>query len=239
VNSLAAATQRFGALYDSDARGRLVRRANTDAEESETPPRFHLVRTALGNVWRFRADSSEGLVKRLATLAAKEAALPEPTAENEPAPPEREEFIRRALAAESPIVERWAGPAYGFPEANISIEFSGELRGFSKMDRALLHPELSASLLGQTTRGVVVDGEIVSLCTSVRGDDRGPAEAGVRTADGFEGRGYATVAVAAWAAAVRGQGGEPFYSTSWDNSASRAVARRLRLVFVGEERHWR
>lgn len=238
MNPLRAANTRFEALYESDARGRLVRRAHADAKKSDTPPRFHLVRTVLGNVWRFRADAPEALVKRLATLAGKEAALPEWTATAEPPAPEREEFIRRALEADAPIVAKWAGPAYAFPAGETPVIFGGEIRGLHEADRASLHPELSNSLLGNVTRGIVVDGQIVSLCASVRGGAEGPVEAGVRTASGFECHGYGSAAVAAWAAAVRGKGGEPFYSTSWENTSSRAVARKLELLCIGEERHW-
>ena len=44
---------------------------------------------------------------------------------------------------------------------------------------------------------------------------------------------------AAWAQAVRTQGGIPLYSTSWDNRASRAVAHNLGLSLYGEDLHWR
>ena len=36
--------------------------------------------------------------------------------------------------------------------------------------------------------------------------------------------------VAAWARAVREIGAEPLYSTSWDNTPSRSVARKLNLI---------
>jgi hypothetical protein len=39
--------------------------------------------------------------------------------------------------------------------------------------------------------------------------------------------------VAGWASAVRSLGAAPFYTTSWDNIASQAVARRLNLSLVG------
>src|SRR6266851_4539878 len=44
------------------------------------------------------------------------------------------------------------------------------------------------------------------------------------------GRGFAPRVTSAWAAAIRSSGRIPLYSTSWTNSASRAVARKLGLV---------
>jgi hypothetical protein len=61
-------------------------------------------------------------------------------------------------------------------------------------------------------------------------------EAGVETAAASR-RGHAPAVVAAWAAAVRALGAEPLYSTSWQNSASRAVARKLGLVPCGRDLH--
>ena len=45
------------------------------------------------------------------------------------------------------------------------------------------------------------------------------------------------VVVAGWARAVREAGVEPLYSTSWQNAASRAVARKLALVPFGSDVH--
>ena len=55
-------------------------------------------------------------------------------------------------------------------------------------------------------------------------------EAGVETSAGARGHGFAVAVVAAWANAVRDLGAEPLYSTSWQNTASQAVARKLNLI---------
>jgi hypothetical protein len=39
----------------------------------------------------------------------------------------------------------------------------------------------------------------------------------------------------AWASAIREAGKVPFYSTSWDNTASRAVAAKLELELFAED----
>jgi predicted GNAT family acetyltransferase len=62
-------------------------------------------------------------------------------------------------------------------------------------------------------------------------------EAGVETLPDFRGRGYATDVVAGWARLVRSLGAVPLYSTSWENAASQAVARKLRLVQYGADFH--
>ena len=76
---------------------------------------------------------------------------------------------------------------------------------------------------------LVKDGQAVSVCATVRAAGHA-CEAGVETLARFRGRGYACHAVASWANAVRLQRRIPLYSTSWDNEASVAVARKLGLV---------
>jgi predicted GNAT family acetyltransferase len=57
----------------------------------------------------------------------------------------------------------------------------------------------------------------------------------VETLEGYRGRGYAPMVVAAWARAVRETGRIPLYSTSRNNRASEAVARKLGLVQYGSD----
>jgi predicted GNAT family acetyltransferase len=59
----------------------------------------------------------------------------------------------------------------------------------------------------------------------------------VETARPFRGRGYAKAVVATWSATVRILGVEPLYSTTWQNTPSRALARALGLVSVGRDLH--
>ena len=67
------------------------------------------------------------------------------------------------------------------------------------------------------------------LCGCARRTDEA-AEASLETAEPFRAQGLAERVTAAWAIAVRASGRMPLYSTSWENSASLAVARKLGLT---------
>lgn len=76
---------------------------------------------------------------------------------------------------------------------------------------------------------IVEDGYPVSVCFCARRSHEA-AEAGLETAEAYRGRGYGPRVAAAWALAVRASGRIPLYSTSWNNAASLAVARKLGLI---------
>ena len=85
--------------------------------------------------------------------------------------------------------------------------------------------------------GIFVRGSLaVSVCYSSRFTATA-AETGVETVPAFRGQGCAGLAVTAWADAVRRAGRLPFYSTSWENAASRSVAAMLELIEFGEDIH--
>jgi len=81
---------------------------------------------------------------------------------------------------------------------------------------------------------VVFEGAAVSICHCARLSPSA-AEAGVKTLPAMKGKGYATAAVAGWAAASRERGLLPLYSTSWDNIASQGVAQKLGMMLYGED----
>ncbi len=80
-------------------------------------------------------------------------------------------------------------------------------------------------------------GQAAAVCHSPRGRTALAAEAGVETLEPFRGRGLATAAVACWARAVQRTGRHALYSTSWENKASQAIARRVSARLYGEDWH--
>lgn len=218
------------ALFTHDARSRLL---FVNEPGSVTPaPRLFLGRTRAGNIWRFRADLSEALVKELAALCADEPA----GMESDDKPLHVEAYLR-LLETHAPVRRRWAGPAYRFTE---HLEPSRPLLAITETNAERLRggfEELAEELpTSQPFLAVLEEGRAVSVCRSVR-ITHAAHEAGVETLPEFRGRGYAKEAVAGWARSVRSAGVVPLYSTSWENTASRALAKKLRLAQYGADFH--
>lgn len=229
-------------LYHHDVRDRIV---STRQPGGGPAPLVHVGRTRLGNVWRFRGDLPASLVCDLARLLGREAPLASSAG---PEPLERLEAIRRVLQAAVGAVRAWRGPAFRFPPLIEVPDGSAELVEIGEDRSGLLSrgfadwiPEVAER---QPCLAALEGGFAAALCCSSRprevasGASCLAAEAGVETRPRDRGRGHAPRVVAAWARAVRAGGGEPMYSTSWDNRPSRAVARKLGLVAYGEDLHF-
>ncbi len=194
-------------------------------------PRLFLGRTRAGNVWRFRHDVPEKLCIELDALCADE---PFVTVEfNEP--PRHLETYVRLLEADAPMRESSNGPAYLFTESGAPskslltvTENNAEVLqgGFEK-----LVEELPA---WQPFVALVEENRAVSVCRSVRITTEAH-EAGVETLPDFRGRGYAKEVTAEWARQVQARGAVALYSTSWENFASQAVARKLGFKCYGTD----
>lgn len=195
-------------------------------------PRLFIGRTRTGNLWRFRADLPASLIEELEALCVDEPAGAEISA----APRHIEEYVR-LLEAQAPARKLYVGPAYHFTEFP---EPSRPLQAITEMNAEMLRggfEELIAELPAwQPFLALVEEGRAVSVCRSVRIT---PAahEAGVETLPDFRGKGYARDVVAGWARAVRSLGATPLYGTSWENTASQAVANKLRLAPYGVDFH--
>ena len=190
-------------------------------------PRFFLGRTPDGNRWRFRDDVPDDLAARLDALSAEE-----PVVADLRRPPRHEARYRDLLAGHAPVGEAWSGPAYRFPPDLPPADASAVGLTPAKADLlrgADLEPWLEDIGHSEPLVALVREGRAVSVCGSVRITPEAH-EAGVETSAAVRGRGFAVAVVAAWARAVRERGAEPLYSTSWDNAASQAVARKLALI---------
>lgn len=243
-------------LYTHDATGRIT---TSREPEGHRAARFHLARTRLGNLWRLRDDLSAQDVRSLARLAGKEMPLDTADLASPPTAPERLEPFRRVLRAQQPIGFEWAGPAYHFPETLYRDESALHERTVATLRVSSVEPgeesvlarhfaeEIPSLASRQPFFAALEEGCAVAICQSARpmgGASSGlqpcvATEAGVATVASHRGRGLAARVVAAWAAEVVRVGGCPLYSTSWENLASRAVARKLGLVCYGEDVHLR
>ncbi len=217
------------ALFTHDARGRM---RSVNEPGGGRAPRFYFGRTSVGHVWRFRDDLGAGLVEMLESLCAREPRSKSVTTEAW----DHEAYVR-ALDQYTPVEHLWEGPAYRFPA---EWPADPEAREVTPENAEVLRPYFEDWLLdvqdSQPFLAVLSGGVAVSICCSVR--TTGLAhEAGVETHEDFRGQGHAGRVVGAWARKVRQHGRVPLYSTSWENRASQAVARKLGLVQYGSDLH--
>jgi len=218
------------ALFTHDGRGRILR---VNEPEGDRAPRFFVARSHAGNIWRCRADLPEVTVRALDALAATELVGDDVRAE-----PRNLGAFLTALGGRRAGASVASGPAYRFPD---ELPRTAGVTHLTRDDLHLLQAlvrDLDDTARYFAERGprmvVVENGCAVSICYSARLTDQA-AEAGVETLEGYRGRGYALAVVTAWARAICAAGRIPLYSTSWDNRASQAVARRLRLVQYGTD----
>lgn len=217
------------ALFTNNAESRLLS-VNEPGGSTIPASRLFLGRTQSGSVWRFRADLPQSLIKKLDALCADEPAI---LAFNEP-PRHFEKYVR-LLEQHAPVQEISAGPAYHFAEYT---EPSRELIAITKQNVEILRDGfedwIAEAPTWQPFVALIEENRAVSICCSVRITPEAH-EAGVETLPDFRGKGYAKDVVARWAHLVRDAGALPLYSTSWENTASQAVARKLRLRLYGAD----
>ncbi|WP_429125935.1 GNAT family N-acetyltransferase [Ensifer sp. 4252] len=220
---------RIDTLYRTDGEGRLL---STNEWDARPPPRFHLMRTRQGPIFRCRADLPDGLVDDLRQLCRKET--PETAFDRLPALHDR---YLDLLSQHEPVEKIWAGPAYA---AGDLVLPTAELVRITETNAELLRAHFQDWLPDVPHRqpffARVLDGQAVSLCCSVRISDTVHC-AGVETHPDFRGHGYAVDVVSRWARQVCANGAMPFYSTAWSNAASQRVATRLGLRLVAVDFH--
>jgi RimJ/RimL family protein N-acetyltransferase len=198
-----------------DDEGRIL---STRDPHPEPGPAFSLIRDARACAWAVNVDVPSDLTRELVALARTESPARAITD-----PPHHADAYVALLGGRID-----SGPVFTFPPALVDTGDVVPITAFSQLERHLRGwtadeiPERAPIL------GIAVDGHAVSVCFCAR---RSPiaAEAGVETAVGYRGRGFAPRVTAAWARLIRHSGRLPLYSTSWGNTASLAVARKLGL----------
>lgn len=217
------------ALFTRDDAGHLI---VVNEPNGAAAPRFFLGRTAEGNACWFRHDVEPTVGRDLVALSESLPAVIDLDADPGDAAP----FIA-LLAREAPVIRTWAGPAFHFPS---DLPAGESVARVTPENATVLHSYLedwrADVALGVPMAAALDAGKAVSICCSVRVTPQAH-EAGVETHPEFRGRGHATRAVAEWARVVREVGRIPLYSTSWQNEASRALARKLGLIQYGVDLH--
>jgi hypothetical protein len=218
-------------LLARDERGRLV---STRDPEARPAPRFFLGRSAERNVWAVRADVDPSTCAALDRLCMAEPMLGAPC--EEAGPPCRE----RVIELLGPIEAEWRGPAFVIPE-DLPDDSRARVVSFDEGTAWRSAFPWLAEHFDASSPVVIAfdDGRPAAVCHSPRGCTAVASEAGVVTLEAHRGRGLATAAVACWARAVQRSGRAALYSTSWENVASRRVARRISARLYGEDWHVR
>jgi GNAT acetyltransferase len=216
------------ALFTHDEASRIL--FVNEPDNAVTPaPRLFLGRTPEGNIWRFRAGLPEKLCEELNALCAEE-----PPASLAPGGPRHFEEFVRLLESDAPVRDISSGPAYRFteyftPAENLVACITENNAGMLSGGFEHLIDELPA---WQPFVALIEQNRAVSICRSVRITAEAH-EAGVETLPDFRGRGYAAQVTAEWARRVLFIDATPLYSTSRENTASQAIARKLRLKCYG------
>lgn len=227
-DDLATLDRQIATLFRLDGAGRLLA---VNEPDEPLAPRLFLGRTTAGNRWHLRHDLPNDLREELARILAAE-----PLATDLAAPPEGGAALRAALAAHAPLVNEWSGPAWSFPEVLPRQKTEATLLADAAPLRRTFPGWATDFATSQPGAAIFQEGTAVAVCFSAR-TSAGAAEARVNTLPEWRGRGYARAVVLAWAGAVRAAGRTPLYSTSWDNAASRGVARSLGLRLYAADFH--
>lgn len=203
-------------LFLLDNAGRIL---GTREPVPEAGPRFALIRGRTSCAWAVRADVPQGIAEELDGLAGAEP----PVADFGDEPVHAERY--RTLVGGGV----YFGSAFSFPKRVEQPDATVHVNALPLLTRHF-SGWTAAEIAGRAPIvAVKEDGHAVSVCFCARRSEKA-AEAGLETAEAFRGRGFATQVTAAWALAVRASGRVPLYSTSWENGASLAVARKLGLV---------
>lgn len=207
-------------LYAHDSLGRITK---INEFEGHPAPRLFWGKTNKGNVLRFRSDVPDDIANKIVQIINNSDDTNIVLAK-----------VINELEQQTRINSIWMGPAYVFANyfrASQAIKVTKDNReylepGFKKLLTELKYREPCFM--------AIENNKAVSVCFSARNTVRA-AEAGIETLEEYRGKGYGIAVASAWSAAVQVSGKIALYSTSWDNYASQAVAKRLQLALYGTD----
>jgi RimJ/RimL family protein N-acetyltransferase len=215
------------ALYIHNEQGRIIAINQWDGG---SVPRFFLGRTTAGNVWRFRADLPEHLVNELTALCLEE------TGAGLLSPKHKDKYIQ-LLSAQEEVKQLWQGPVYWCSRAAMpAVQPIAIKEANAYFLEGGLEPWLPDVPHRQPFMAAIEDGQAVAVCASVRITPKAH-EAGVETLPAYRQRGHAASAVAGWTQTLLKNKIIPLYSTSWENTASQNVAKKVGFEFFGTDFH--
>jgi hypothetical protein len=209
-------------LFEHDDNGRLT---VLNEPPKDIAPLVFIGTTRLGSVIRYSNTLDAKLVEGLEKAFDTE-------------PDERLGKVLTLVNKERPIHDVWFGPAYVFP--SIEAGTCPRITQVTNENKEILQPLFPYTFedfdYKQPCYVIIEDNMPVSICCSARQTSRA-AEASLFTHGNYRGRGYGVDVAKAWAAEVQKQGRLALYSTSWNNFASRAVAKKLQLIEHGTDFH--
>ena len=215
------------ALYIHDQQGQIVAINQWDGG---SVPRFFLGRTKAGNVWRFRADLPNDLVSELTALCLAETG-------NILQEPQNKDKYLQLLAAQEEVKQLWQGPVYWCSQP---IMPSTSPTAITEANAYLLEGGFEPWLPDVPHRQpfiiAIQNDHAVSVCASVRITDTAH-EAGIETLPPYRRKGHAANAVAGWTQTLLEKNIIPLYSTSWENTASQSVAKKVGFSLFGTDFH--
>lgn len=219
--------QHADVLFEMDPLARLV---TLNEQEPQPAPNLFLARGREARLVWFRA------VVRTTTIERCERAVEElPAWDGRQPDPSAYDALRSALTGAVEITDESGGPAYRFGNRSRARHAGTVIIRDRTADLLERHFPYTRSVLASRSPVVAVirEGVVVAACYCARRRTTA-CEAGVATAEQFQGRGFAVAVVSAWRDAVEAAGMTPLYSTSWDNVASRRVAEKLGLIAYAE-----
>ncbi|MGE6402513.1 GNAT family N-acetyltransferase [Bacillus cereus] len=188
-------------------------------------PRFFLGRTREGNIKRYHYNLDSEMISKIEKLILECSNHIEIAK------------IIKVLNDERTVENIWVGSAYMFPnnlnKPTRAIQITEKNKEFLREN----FPNLIEQMEWRQPYFAIVENEqVVSICCSARSSPEA-SEASVETLAEFQGNGYGSDVVTAWAISVKEEKRIPLYSTSWENFSSQAVARKLKLIKYGMNLH--